>query len=187
MTNSDSSASCRIAGAGWSLTFSLEVLQTIGSHVQETWRSKESVGQLYSRDLTPSNIVVGHSTTLPRIRAHYSGVQFDPKVAASERAMLFRDGWHCIGLWHSHPEAHPHPSPTDSVLAKDHARAAASHLNGLVFAILGTQPLPSGLSVWLHDGERFLSAEWAHPQLSVDEHVIKPSAWPAAPPPKERL
>lgn len=153
-------ASCRVAGAAWALTFTNEVLQLIGVHTQRTRFSRESVGQLYCRDLTTTNIVVGHATVLPRTRAFFSGVQFNPAVAMEERASLFQSGWHCIGLWHSHPESHPQPSATDTALAKDHAEAAATHLNGLVFAILGTQPLPSGLSVWLHDGGRFLEANW---------------------------
>ncbi len=153
-------ASCRVAGATWVLTFTGEVLQLIGAHTQRTRFSKESVGQLYCRDLTTTNIVVGHATALPRTRAFFSGVHFNPVVAMEERASLFQSGWHCIGLWHSHPESNPRPSATDTALAEDHAKAAATHLNGLVFAILGTQSLPGGLSVWLHDGDRFLKAEW---------------------------
>lgn len=153
-------ASCRVAGASWALTFPSEVLQLIGSYTQRTRFSRESVGQLYCRDLTTTNIVVGHATALPRTRAFFSGVQFNPTVAMEERASFFQLGWHCIGLWHSHPESHPQPSATDTALAKDHAKAAATHLNGLVFAILGTRPLPGGFSVWLHDGDRFLKAEW---------------------------
>jgi len=153
-------ASCRVRGPSWALTFPREVLQLIGSHTQRTRFSRESVGQLYCRDLTTTNIVVGHATTLPRTRAFFSGVQFNPAVAKEERASLFQLGWHCIGLWHSHPESHPQPSAADTALAKDHAKAAATHLNGLVFAILGTQPLPGGFSVWIHDGNRFLNAEW---------------------------
>ncbi len=153
-------ASCRVAGAAWALTFPSEVLHLIGAHTQRTRFSRESVGQLYCRDLATPNIVVGHATALPRTRAFLSGVQFNLTVAMEERASLFQLGWHCIGLWHSHLESYPQPSATDTALAKDHAKAAATHLNGLVFAILGTQPLPGGFSVWLHDGDRFLKAEW---------------------------
>ncbi|WP_375184290.1 Mov34/MPN/PAD-1 family protein [Aquabacterium sp.] len=160
MDNAKVGASCRVAGAAWALTFTSEVLQLIGTHAQRGRVSRESVGQLYCRDLTTANIVVGHATALPRTRAFFTGVQFNPAVAMEERTSLFQSGWHCVGLWHSHPESHPQPSSTDAALAKDHATAAATHLNGLVFAILGTQPLPEGLSVWLHDGARFSKAEW---------------------------
>jgi len=118
------------------------------------------VGQLYCRDLTAGSIVIERATTLPRSRASYASVQFNPEAAAAERAELFKDGWHCVGLWHSHPEAFPRPSTTDALLAADHARAAATHLNGLLFAIIGTRPVPDGLSVWVHDGSKFWQARW---------------------------
>lgn len=156
-------ASYRVEGAAWTLSFTAEVLRVLGGQIQTGWTSKESVGQLYCRDLTQSDIVVGLATLLPKTRAHYSGVQFNPEVAAKERATLFEDGWHCIGLWHTHPEPYPEPSPMDALLAKDHAQAAASHLTGLVFAIVGNRPPPEGLCVWLHDGTRFLRADWFHP------------------------
>lgn len=161
MSNERAKASCRIEGATWALAFADDVLQLIGTHVQRNRSSKESVGQLYCRDLATSNIVIRHASVLPRTRASYSGVQFNPAIAAQEREALFKDGWHCVGLWHSHPESHPEPSPADTALAKDHAKAAASHLNGLVFAILGRRPMPDGLSVWVHDGDRFWKAGWS--------------------------
>jgi len=161
-------ATCRVAGATWSLTFTREVLQFVAAHAQRTRASKESVGQLYCRDLMTSHITVGHATVLPRTRASYSGVQFNPVAAADERATLFKAGWHCIGLWHSHPESHALPSSTDALLATDYARAAATHLNGLVFALLGTRPLPDGFTVLLHDGARFWVTDWDH-------HVREPA------------
>lgn len=162
MSNKTANASCRIEGAAWTLTFTAEVLRVLGGQIQTGWTSKESVGQLYSRDLTQSDIVVGLATVLLKTRAHYSSVQFSPEMAANERADLFKLGWHCVGLWHSHPEPYPEPSTTDGMLAMNHAQAAASHLYGLVFAILGNRPLPEGLGIWLHDGTRFLRADWCN-------------------------
>lgn len=168
MSKSGLNATCRVAGADWTLTFTDEAQRLIGTYAQRIRDSKESVGQLYCRDLTHSDIVIGHATVLPRTRAYYGSVHFNPAVADEERALLFKEGWHCVGLWHTHPVSHPQPSPTDTVLAKDHAKAAASHLNGLVFAILGTRPMPDGLSVWLHDGDHFLKAEWIHEPTGQD-------------------
>lgn len=166
-------ASCRIEGAAWTLTFTAEVLQLLGEHIQKGWTSKESLGQLYCRDLTLSDIVIGRASVLPRTRAHYSGVQFNPQLAAKERATLFEEGWHCVGLWHSHPEPYPEPSAIDELLAIDHANAAATYLNGLVFTILGNRPLPEGASVWLHDGTVFLRAHWCRQMaaLAVQEQI----------------
>lgn len=156
-------AICRLEGADWTLTFTAAALREIGAHAQTKPLSKESVGQLYCRDLTAGSLVIERATTLPRSRAGHASVQFNPAVAAAERAALFNDGWHCVGLWHSHPEAFPWPSSTDALLAADHAKAAASHLNGLLFAILGTRPVPDGLGVWVHDGSKFWQARWHSP------------------------
>lgn len=160
MTASKLSATCQIEGADWTVTFTAAALRQIGTNAQTQRASKESVGQLYCRDLTLRAIIIEHATVLPRAFARYASVQFIPEVAAKERSELFEEGLHCVGLWHSHPEAFPRPSTTDSLLATDHARAAASHLNGLLFAILGTRPIPGGLSVWAHDGVHFWPAHW---------------------------
>ncbi len=65
---------------------------------------------------------------------------------------MYSEGWHCVGFWHTHPEVKPQPSSEDKALAMEHARAALSATNGLVFAIVGTQPLPAGMRVWFHNG-----------------------------------
>jgi len=160
VSHSKLDATCRIEGADWTLTFKAAALRQIGAYAQTQRTSKESVGQLYSRDLTVGTIIIEHATVLPRTRAGYASVQFTPEVAAKERAELFKEGLHCVGLWHSHPEVLPRPSTTDALLAAEHASAAASHLNGLLFAILGTRPMPGGLSVWAHDGVQFWPARW---------------------------
>lgn len=160
MANSKDDAICRLEGADWTLTVSAAALRQIGAHAQTKRGSKESVGQLYCRDLTAGNIVIEHATVLPRSLAGYASVQFNLEAATKERAELFEKGLHFVGFWHSHPEVFPRPSPTDALLAADHARAASTHLNGLLFAILGTRPVPSGLSVWIHDGSQFWQAHW---------------------------
>ena len=71
---------------------------------------------------------------------------------------MFAQGLHCIGLWHTHPEARPQPSSEDLVLAKDYALAVRPILTGLVFVIVGTLPFPRGLAVWVHDGMRLWEA-----------------------------
>lgn len=72
---------------------------------------------------------------------------------------MFEKGFHCIGLWHTHPEPEPQPSSEDRALAREHALAAKPQLSGLVFAIVGTLPMPSGLRVWVDDGGELLLAD----------------------------
>lgn len=92
----------------------------------------------------------------------------------AEREVLFWRGLHCIGLWHTHPEASPTPSPEDRMLALDHALAAAPQLRGLVFAIVGTVPMPAALRVWVHDGQGLRASEVVSEPVAQDE-LTKPS------------
>jgi proteasome lid subunit RPN8/RPN11 len=142
----------QLPGASWTLRFGPAALKTLGGAVQR-WRwSKESVGQLYARDLTTDCVVVEQATVLRPTWAAWSRVRFDTERAMVERQDLFRDGLHCVGLWHTHPEPKPTPSGEDRALAREHALAAKPQLSGLVFAIVGTARLPDGVRVWVDDG-----------------------------------
>lgn len=158
----------QLPGARWRLQFGENVLRTLRSHVQRNSSSRESVGQLYSRDLTSDCIVVEQATVLTPTWAAWARVQFDPKRAATEREEKFKNGLHCLGLWHTHPEPLPNPSPEDKALARDHALSAKGQLTGLVFAIVGTRSMPAGLRVWIDDGEVLRLAE------STSQNVVLP-------------
>lgn len=149
----------QLPGALWRLQFSVAALRTMRAHVQGKPGSRESVGQLYSRDLTSDRIVIEEATVLTPTWAAWARVQFDPRRAAVERAKKFESGLHCVGLWHTHPEALPDPSHDDKVLAREHALAAKGQLMGLVFAIVGTRHMPAGLRVWVDDGAALQTAE----------------------------
>lgn len=144
-------ATFQLPAAAWQLCFAPEALGLLSQHAQRGPFSRESVGQLYARDLTCEAVVVAWATRLKPTWASWARVRFDVGQAMREREQLFQDGWHCVGFWHTHPETDPKPSPDDRALASEHARAAMTVMNGLVFAILGTRPLPEGLRVWFHD------------------------------------
>lgn len=143
----------QLQGAKWRLTFSPAAIEVLKSNVQRGSFSKESVGQLYSKDLTATNIEICHVTKLRPLLAGFTRVKFEPRVAMAERHAMLARGLHCVGLWHTHPEPVPTPSLEDRILAKDHAVAAKPNLAGLVFAIVGHAQFPRGLKVWIHDGE----------------------------------
>lgn len=149
----------QIPGARWRMHFNPETLAVLTESVQHGADSKERVGQLFTRDLTGDTVEVVQVTRLTPKWTSFSKVKFDPKVAMAERAKLLAQGLHCIGLWHTHPEPKPVPSREDRALAKEHALAAIPQLSGLVFAIVGTARFPTGLQVWVHDGEHLLAAE----------------------------
>lgn len=158
----------QLSGARWQLQFGENVLRTLRSHVQHKSSSRESVGQLYSRNLTSDCIVVEEATVLTPTWAAWTRVQFDPRRAATEREEKFKNGLHCLGLWHTHPEALPTPSAEDKALAREHALSAKGQLTGLVFAIVGTRSMPAGLRVWIDDGEVLRMAP------SVSQNAVSP-------------
>lgn len=150
----------QLSDARWSLRFSTAALTVIGKHIQRRRFSRESVGQLYTRNLVTNEVVIDEATVLRPVRAAWATVSFDVEQAVGDRDDMFQRGLHCVGLWHTHPESRPSPSPRDRALARDHALAARPQLAGLVFVILGTQPLPSGLRVWIDDGTTLQEAEF---------------------------
>lgn len=149
----------RLPGAAWSLKIPSDGLAVLKSHVQRGWLKREVVGQLYASDLTTEVVVVDMVTKLPAQWSAFAGVGFDLRAAEAERERLFAQGLHCLGFWHTHPEAIPHPSETDLQMAADHANASRNLFTGLMFLIVGKAPFPHGLGVWLHDGHQALRAE----------------------------
>lgn len=139
-----------VPGAGC-LKFASNVLSLFEENVQRGYGRNETVGQLYARELTTTDIVIEHATVLPPVSASPTGVRFSTYQAFDERAKLFEIGLHCVGLWHTHPVSTPKPSMKDELLAANYARAAAKDLPGVVFVILGTKPFPRGIGVWFHD------------------------------------
>ncbi len=149
----------RVPGAVWCLEIPKDGLAILESHVQRGWFKSEVVGQLYSRDLTAEVVVVEMVTKLPAKWSAFAGVCFDVRDAEAERKRLFEHGLHCLGFWHTHPEAIPHPSETDLQMASDHANASKNFFTGLLFLIVGKAHFPEGLGVWLHDSHRAWQAK----------------------------
>lgn len=71
---------------------------------------------------------------------------------------MFDDGLHCIGLWHTHPQLDPKPSPDDLALAADYALASKAQMAGVVFVIIGRAMSKHGMLVGVHDGSTFHAA-----------------------------
>lgn len=148
----------RFPGAVWNLEVTVGVVAFLKSQAQLGLFARESVGQLYARDLTGPRVAIDAVTKLRPRWAFYSRLSFSPREAARERMKQFNQGFHCIGLWHSHPQAIPIPSHEDVALAADFARAAHVQLNGILFIIVGNVCFPEGLGVWLHDGLNLMQA-----------------------------
>jgi proteasome lid subunit RPN8/RPN11 len=150
-----------LPGASWRIRFSAEATSVMKSHRQARWDQCETVGQLFSPNLTDSTIHISLASILSRVRASRTSVTFDPEEAAQQRDSMLAKRLYCIGLWHTHPESNPTPSGTDEQLAGDHAKAASPLLNGLCFVIVGTGASQGTWYVGFHDGEVFHRAQRA--------------------------
>lgn len=150
-----------LPGASWRIQFSEQATAFMKRHRQTLWYQRETVGQLFSPDLTASTIHIAEASILTRVRASRTSVTFDPEEATGQRASMLARGQYCIGLWHTHPEPTPAPSGTDERLAGDHAKAASPVLNGLCFVIVGTGTSQGSWYVGFHDGKVFHSAQRA--------------------------
>lgn len=165
-----------LPGASWQLEFSELARQVLERHAQRKRGMKESVGQLFTRDLTSTRIVVEVATVLLPSSASWARICFDTKRAMAEREAMFEQGLHCIGLWHTHPESAPRPSSEDRTLAREHSLAAQPELSGLVFAIMGTLPTPAGLRVWIDDGQELRMAQIVDSDVDTELSSLRDSA-----------
>lgn len=84
----------RVADANWKLEIPEHVALFLSQHIQHAWNMKESVGQLYSRDLTTNTIVIDQATPLKPAWSRRARVQFLPSAAMAERKMMFSKGLH---------------------------------------------------------------------------------------------
>lgn len=141
----------RLAGASWSLVLEASVVSFLMGQAQRGFRSRERIGQLYSRDLTGPRVVVDAATQLDPRQSSYARVTFDAQRMAAERMTQFERGLHFVGLWHTHPEPDPVPSELDRRLAEDHAGAASDKLAGIVFMIVGNLRSARSLRVWVQE------------------------------------
>lgn len=148
----------RIPGATWCLELSSVITAYLADQAQRHWWSKESVGQLYTKDMTGDVLRVDVVTKLHAKWASHTGVRLDVAKVNEERARLFKHGLHCLGFWHSHPESVPSPSSDDIAMAADHAKASLNVYAGILFVIVGTADAPLGIGVWVHDGTEMLQA-----------------------------
>lgn len=168
----DRSLIYRLPGASWALAVPVEQLQTLQSHAQRKWWSKEAAGQLFSKEPGSDIVRIDAVTKLPAKVATRTGLRLDLPAVRKEREVLFEQGLHCLGFWHTHPEPVPTPSPDDIALAADHASASSATFGGLVFVIVGTVPAPAGVGVWVHDG----TALWPAPaEMSTRASRIQPT------------
>ena len=119
---------------------------------QMRWWQHEAGGLLFARIATRAITIV--EATGPHPHDRRSRFSFSTSL---ERQQLlvearFEVGLHYVGEWHSHPEGQPNPSPRDDKTMASRVALSAHGFAGFLFAIIGRDPLPDGLTMMLHDG-----------------------------------
>ncbi|CAB1261383.1 hypothetical protein G6355_12560 [Vibrio cholerae] len=136
-------------GAG-TLQFTSSVLEHIYRYAQVNKNDKEAGGQLFSKNpheqLITISIVTGPNPNDIRSVNH-----FNPNLRQlnNDRKRLFNDGFHAIGLWHTHPEPIPHPSDDDRITTLKYLEACNGELTGFIQVIVGNRKSPESLGIWL--------------------------------------
>jgi len=144
--------SFKIGASGQTLHFSDEVLRRFAAYRQTRFWHREAGGLLFARII--GNDITLEEATGPRRsdrRSRYS-YQGDRRLEQREIDERHGRGLDYVGDWHTHPEPRPRPSGDDDLAMTSRVRESRHQLNGFVFAIVGTAPFPSGLTVAIHDG-----------------------------------
>jgi integrative and conjugative element protein (TIGR02256 family) len=142
-----------IGQSGQQLMIERQVMQTFEKHQQLEPGTPEAGGQLFG-SLSGTRVRVRLATG-PRptdIRSRYSS---KPNRAAEQAEIDYahKKGLFYLGDWHTHPEPVPTPSAQDLQSIRETFKKSTHHLNGFLLVIAGTERLPSGLYVAIHNDE----------------------------------
>jgi integrative and conjugative element protein (TIGR02256 family) len=112
-------------------------------------RLSEAGGQLFARFVAEAIII--DTATGPYRSDQRSRLSFVPDRVREQRDIIhwFRNGFHFIGNWHTHPEQYPRPSTVDIQNTAERFSKSEHELEAFVMIIIGTAPFPKGLYVGL--------------------------------------
>lgn len=122
-------------------------LRTFDEHRQRSCFSREIGGQLFAR-FTSAGISVDLVTvTRGKSKRTRFGFWPDRKAEREEIARLFKEGYHYLGDWHTHPEGRPFPSGPDQQKMMEIFRMSKHQLGAMLMVIVGQEDFPAGLYV----------------------------------------
>ncbi|MES3041164.1 MAG: Mov34/MPN/PAD-1 family protein [Pseudomonadota bacterium] len=163
---------------GGTIIFTIAVLTHMYRHAQVRFWQREAGGQLFSANPHEGNVVLSLATG-PYLEDRRSRCGFTPNI---QRVRLdvqqnFANGLHSVGLWHTHPEACPSPSPTDRETAHAYLAGHSTDMNGFLLVTLGNHGSPPSLSVYLADrrhGDGWVRLEELAATSVADQPEISP-------------
>ena len=125
------------------------VLAHFDRHRQMTAGIPEAGGQLFAR--FDGDTIRVERATGPRSSDRRGPTVFIPNRMGERREIRrkFKDGFHYVGDWHSHPEPSPTPSPIDIQSFREMYRKSRHGLASFLMVIVGASPDESGLYVAL--------------------------------------
>ncbi|WP_063800339.1 Mov34/MPN/PAD-1 family protein [Bradyrhizobium lablabi] len=140
-----------IGHSGQSLTFDDGVLAHFQRHKQIRFWQREAGGLLFARMNLP--VISVCRITGPRFGDRRSRYSYRPDERAEQREIekMFRDDFHFVGCWHTHPEDFASPSKLDTRNISDCVRRSQHALNGFVMVIVGRAKFPDSLFVSVCD------------------------------------
>ena len=123
------------------------VVEYLDRYRQRSPRAREAGGQLFAQ-IRGQTVFVERATG-PRLSDRRSRRSFRPRRSNEQREIqrFFDIGFHFVGDWHTHPEAHPRPSPLDIESSTEMFRRSIHELDAFFMVIVGTASGTSGLFV----------------------------------------
>lgn len=120
---------------------------------------REAGGEIFAVDPDAHGIHIATASG-PASSDHRSRQGFNPDIVAAHRERLrqFEQCLHAVGLWHTHPESVPTPSPLDRRTVESYLDAFTGEREHYLMVILGNSGRPTNMQVW--SVEKSKQTEW---------------------------
>lgn len=136
-------------GHGRYVLFTAAALEHMYRHAQRRIWHKEAGGEIYAIDPDANGLIVT-SALGPNRGDRRTRCSFNPDIEAAkrDRERQFAVGLHAVGLWHTHPEAHPCPSGRDRQTTAEYLSAFQGDRIYYLMVIVGNCGFPPHIKVW---------------------------------------
>lgn len=127
------------------------VLMTMLKYRQLCAKDKEAGGQLFAHFEGKDTFVTDATSPKPLDLRKRFGFQPNQLIQRLDIKVKYLLGRHFVGDWHTHPEPIPAPSQVDLNSASQCFKQSRHQLKAFLMIIVGTEPPPDGLAVYIVD------------------------------------